>query len=65
MTLGKCVTNSDGDVGYVVSPSWEDEKSMEWFVKVIWVDPLLDAAVDNELYPETLTITNEMESSLD
>ena len=64
MILGRCVTNFNGDVGYVVSMPFHDKDTAEWFVKVIWVDPLLQAVDANKLYPETLTITNEMENSL-
>ena len=64
MILGKCVTNFNEDVGYVVSMPFQDKDTTEWFVKVIWIDPLLQAVDANQLYPETLTITDEMESGL-
>ena len=64
MLLGTCVKNSNGDVGYTVSITSIDKRSLEFFVRVIWVDPLLQAVDVNKLYPQTLTITNERESGL-
>ena len=64
MLLGTCVTNHNGDVGYTVSTPSVDKGSLEWFVKVIWIDPLLQAADVNRLYPKTLTITLERQNDL-
>ena len=64
MLLGTCVTNHNGDIGYTVSTPSVDKKSLEWFVKVIWIDPLLRAAEKKEVYPETLLITNERQSDI-
>ena len=59
MLLGTCVTNHNGDIGYTVSTPFQDKDTAEWFVKVIWIDPLLRAAEKEEMYPETLLITDE------
>ena len=64
MVLGSCVTNCNGNVGYIVSQRFQDEKSEEWFFKVIWVDTLIDATIDGDLYPQILTITEEREIDL-
>ena len=64
MLLGTCVTNHNGDIGYTVSIPVEDMESLEWFVKVIWIDPLLRAAEKEELYPETLQVSNERQSDI-
>ena len=59
MLLGTCVTNHNGDIGYTVSTPFQDKDSAGCLVKVIWVDPLLRAAGKEEMYPETLLITDE------
>ena len=64
MNIGTCVTNCNGDLGYVVSAIFQDAESREWFFKVIWVDPLLEFAMNNKLYPETLSVTDEMQCDI-
>ena len=64
MFYGTCVTNHNGDVGYIISLPFQNKDNKECFVRVIWMDPLLRAVNDNQLYPRTLTITNEMETDL-
>ena len=64
MNIGTCISNSNGDIGYTVSEPFQYAESQEWFIKVIWVDSLLEAGVADELYPNTLSITDERQSDL-
>ena len=64
MEAGSIVVNANKDVGYTVASPFQDKESKEWFVRVIWVDQLLEAEYDNYSYPNTLTITDERQDDL-
>ena len=64
MLIGSCIVNPNGNFGYTVSSPFQHGESLEWFVKVIWVDSLIDAAERTEEYPSPLQVSYERQSDI-